>query len=95
MTVTDAAGDAEHLFAEALAHHARARRPYDEARTHLAYGEWLRRAQRRVDAREHLRRALETFNDLRAAAARGARDRRSCAPPARPPANATSPPRCR
>ncbi len=63
-----APGDTERLFADALAHHAHARHAYDRARTHLAYGEWLRRSQRRVDAREHLRRALETFNDLRAAA---------------------------
>ena len=58
--------DAETLFEEALAHHTRARRPLDEARTQLAYGEWLRRSQRRVDARQHLRHALETFQDLRA-----------------------------
>jgi DNA-binding CsgD family transcriptional regulator len=58
--------DAESLFATALARHACASRPYDEARTHLAYGEWLRRAQRRVDARDHLRHALEAFGDLRA-----------------------------
>ena len=35
------------------------------ARVQLAYGEWLRRSQRRVDARIHLRRALETFHDVR------------------------------
>ena len=65
--VTAEPDDAQALFEEALDHHARAGRPYDAARTHLGYGEWLRRAQRRVDAREHLRHALETFTDLRAA----------------------------
>ncbi|HEX8304921.1 MAG TPA: helix-turn-helix transcriptional regulator, partial [Jatrophihabitans sp.] len=33
----------------------------------LAYGEHLRRSRRRVAAREHLRAALEVFEDLRAA----------------------------
>jgi hypothetical protein len=42
------------------------RRPYDQARTHLAYGEWLRRTHRRVEARTHLRSALETFTELSA-----------------------------
>jgi DNA-binding CsgD family transcriptional regulator len=41
-------------------------RPLDAARAQLAYGEWLRRGQRRVDARQHLREAVETFQDLRA-----------------------------
>jgi DNA-binding CsgD family transcriptional regulator len=54
------------LFETALTHHGAARRPYDRARVQLAYGEFLRRHQRRVDARGHLREALETFEDLHA-----------------------------
>jgi DNA-binding CsgD family transcriptional regulator/tetratricopeptide (TPR) repeat protein len=61
-------GEADGLFRAALAHHARAGRPFDEARTQLAYGEWPRRSQRRVDARRQLRDALETFGDLHAEA---------------------------
>ena len=54
------------LFESSLAHHAGSGRPYERARTHLAYGEFLRRVQRRVDARSHLRLALESFQDLHA-----------------------------
>ncbi len=67
VTASDAE-EAEAHFQEALSQHTGAGHSYDEARTHLAYGEWLRRAQRRVDAREHLRHALEAFNDLHAEA---------------------------
>ncbi|MBI4942015.1 MAG: helix-turn-helix transcriptional regulator, partial [Actinobacteria bacterium] len=79
---------AEH-FEAALVHHARTPqtdpRPYEHARARLAYGEWLRRAQRRVDARSHLRAALETFEDLRAGplAARAAQELRASGETAR------------
>jgi DNA-binding CsgD family transcriptional regulator len=63
LTTPDPA-DATDTFERAVGHYRRASRPYDLARTQLAYGEFLRRTNRRVDARGHLRAALETFNDL-------------------------------
>ena len=39
-------------------------RPFDLARTELVYGEALRRARRRGEARAHLRNAQETFRRL-------------------------------
>ena len=57
-------GEAERLFQAALAAHAAAARPFERARTELALGELLRRARRRVDAREHLRAALDEFERL-------------------------------
>ena len=56
--------DGPELFETALSHHAGAHRPYELGRTHLAYGELLRRSQRRVDARPHLRAALAIFEEL-------------------------------
>ncbi|HEX5013089.1 MAG TPA: AAA family ATPase [Candidatus Limnocylindrales bacterium] len=51
-------------FSEALRIHATMPTPFDLARTQLCYGERLRRAGRRVDSREQLRPALETFERL-------------------------------
>ncbi|MBX9247199.1 helix-turn-helix transcriptional regulator, partial [Actinotalea ferrariae] len=52
-----------HLL-RALELHAASSRRVDAARTELALGEWLRRERRRVDARPHLRAALQTFEDV-------------------------------
>jgi DNA-binding CsgD family transcriptional regulator len=51
-------------FAAALAAHGRTEAPFQLARTELAYGRRLRRARRRVRAREQLRRAATTFERL-------------------------------
>ena len=56
---------AESSFQRALDLHAEANRPFDHARTRLLYGEFLRRSRRRQDAREHLRAAFATFEQLR------------------------------
>jgi DNA-binding CsgD family transcriptional regulator len=52
------------LFLASLDAHAEAARPYEHARTALAYGEFLRRSRHRVDAREHLLAALDGFEGL-------------------------------
>ncbi|MFJ2031127.1 AAA family ATPase [Streptosporangium sp. NPDC087985] len=62
--VLAAGDDAQRHFQHALERHTGSPRRFDQARTELAYGEFLRRARRRVDARTHLRSALETFEDL-------------------------------
>ena len=54
-------------FARALELHDLRSRPFDGARTQLAYGELLRRRRQRAAAREHLRAALEGFEQLEAA----------------------------
>jgi DNA-binding CsgD family transcriptional regulator len=60
-------GNADEHFRRALEAHAGSLRLPDRARTELAYGEYLRRSRRRVDAREHLRTALARFEELGAA----------------------------
>jgi DNA-binding CsgD family transcriptional regulator len=63
------AGDqeAEAFYAEALDCLARCRGAVHLARTHLLYGEWLRRRKRRAEARQHLRAAYTQFEDMDAA----------------------------
>src|SRR6266542_2339016 len=56
--------EAEGLFVAALEAHAEATRPFERARTELAFGEFLRRTRRRVEARRHLRVALDGFELL-------------------------------
>jgi DNA-binding CsgD family transcriptional regulator len=60
--------EAEREFQRALDLHAEGDRAFDWARTALLYGEFLRRERRRIDARAHLREALEVFEQLGAAA---------------------------
>ena len=51
-------------FADALARHRDDPAPFERARTQLCFGERLRRARRRAEARLPLRSALATFEEL-------------------------------
>jgi DNA-binding CsgD family transcriptional regulator len=68
--VTDGEG-ADALYREAIERLGRARVRLALARTHLLYGEWLRRGNRRVDAREQLRTARGMFTAIGAEAYAG------------------------
>jgi DNA-binding CsgD family transcriptional regulator len=60
-----AEGDAaELLYLDAIERLDRSPVRSEAARVHLLYGEWLRRANRRIDARQHLRIAFEEFGAM-------------------------------
>jgi DNA-binding CsgD family transcriptional regulator len=56
------------LYEEALDHLGKTSWRTEVARTHLLYGEWLRRQRRRTEAREQLRRAFDMFETMGARA---------------------------
>ncbi|MFG2357369.1 AAA family ATPase [Streptomyces sp. NPDC048521] len=58
--------EADRLYRTAIAEFRRGSVAVEVARTHLLYGEWLRRSHRRSLAREHLRTAHEMFDGMRA-----------------------------
>ena len=60
--------DDESFYRESVERLARSRAVVELARSRLLYGEWLRRENRRVDAREQLRAAHEMFSRMGAAA---------------------------
>ena len=71
--------EADEHFRSALDELSRSTIATDTARTQLLYGEWLRRARRRKEAREPLHEALEFFETHRRV-----RLRRTCSQPSSP-----------
>lgn len=66
--LVDGPASAEVDFGEAIVRFGRSAAHPDLARSHLLYGEWLRRENRRLDARGHLRIAHEMLNEMGMAA---------------------------
>ncbi|GGX81691.1 helix-turn-helix transcriptional regulator [Streptomyces fructofermentans] len=58
--------EANTLYQTAIEEFTRGRVVVEVARTHLLYGEWLRRSRRTSLAREHLRTAYDMFDGMRA-----------------------------
>lgn len=85
--------DAEGLFQRAVEHLGRTSVSTDLARAHLLYGEWLRRENRRVDARRELRTAYQMLDELGldGFAARARRELRATGAVVRPRSEPTRP----
>ncbi|SNY45946.1 helix-turn-helix transcriptional regulator [Paractinoplanes atraurantiacus] len=69
--LTGPPGEVEGRFRRALEHFAAAGGGMQAARTHLLLGEWLRRENRRTEARGELREAYEAFTSMGAEAFAG------------------------
>jgi DNA-binding CsgD family transcriptional regulator len=59
--------DAEERYQAAIGYFESTSTVRELARTHLVYGEWLRRRKRRTDARRELRTAFELYSEMGAA----------------------------
>jgi DNA-binding CsgD family transcriptional regulator len=56
--------DAKEQYEESLQQLGQTSMAFDLARTHLVYGEWLRRERQRIDARDQLRAAMDAFASM-------------------------------
>ena len=62
--VSESKSQAEDAYREAIFHLKQSTAAVDLARTHLLFGEWLRRRKRRRDAREQLHVAYDLFSSM-------------------------------